>query len=328
MLFRSRTNLARSVAGRVEERPDLVARLLDAAAGDDARRRDIVTGLAAGLRGWRQAKVPEGYAELSSRIAASGDEPTVNELRELDVLFGEGRGIEAVRAVALDGAAAPEARRQAIRTLVASVPEDGATLLQGLLSDRPVIAEALAGLARYDHPDTPEKALAPAGLYAPADRAALVDLLSSRPAWAARLLDAVERGQVRADEISAFHARQIADFGDAALAERLAALWGRVRVSDGEKKELIARWRGELTPEIIAAADPSRGRGIFARDCASCHVLFGEGRKLGPDLTGSNRKNLDYLLENVVDPGASVRSDFRAVAFLLGDGREIGRAHV
>ena len=237
--------------------------------------------------------------------------------------FGEGRGIEAVRAVALDGAAAPEARRQAIRTLVASVPEDGATLLQGLLSDRPVIAEALAGLARYDHPDTPEKALAPAGLYAPADRAALVDLLSSRPAWAARLLDAVERGQVRADEISAFHARQIADFGDAALAERLAALWGRVRVSDGEKKELIARWRGELTPEIIAAADPSRGRGIFARDCASCHVLFGEGRKLGPDLTGSNRKNLDYLLENVVDPGASVGADFRAVAFLLADGRAL-----
>lgn len=318
-----RRNLARSVAGKVEERPELVARLLDAAAGDAARRRDIVTGLADGLRGWRQATAPEGYADLSAKLTAHGDETTVTALRELDVLFGEGRGVEAVRAVVLDGSAPPEARRQAIRTLVASVPEDGATLLQGLLSDRPVIAEALTGLARYDHPDTPEKALGPAGIYAPADRAALVDLLSSRPAWAAKLLDAVERGQVRADEISAFHARQIADFGDATLGERLGALWGQVRVSDGEKKALISRWRGELSPEAIAAADPSHGRGLFVRDCAACHVLFGEGRKLGPDLTGSNRRNLDYLLENVIDPGASVGSDFRAVAFVLADGRAL-----
>ena len=316
-------NLARYVAGKVEERPELVAKLLGTAAGDDARRRDLVTGIADGLRGWRQAKAPEGYAELSAKLAASADEPTVNALRELDVLFGEGRGVEAVRAVVLDGGAAPEARRQAIRTLVASVPEDGAALLQGLLSDRPVIAEALAGLARYDHPETPEKALGPAGIFAPADRAALVDLLASRPAYAAKLLDAVERGQIRADEISAFHARQIADFGDEALAERLAKLWGQVRVSDAEKKELIAKWRGELSPEVLAAADRSRGRGLFARDCASCHVLFGEGRKLGPDLTGSNRKNLDYLLENVVDPGASVGADFRAVSFVLGDGRAV-----
>jgi putative heme-binding domain-containing protein len=52
-------------------------------------------------------------------------------------------------------------------------------------------------------------------------------------------------------------------------------------------------------------------------------VLFGAGRKLGPDLTGSNRRNLDYLLENIVDPSASVGADFRAVTFVLEDGRAI-----
>jgi putative heme-binding domain-containing protein len=197
------------------------------------------------------------------------------------------------------------------------------TLLQGLLGDRPVIAEALAGLARYDHPDTPAKALGSAGIYSPADRSALVDLLASRPAYAAKLLDAVEGGQIRADEISAFHARQIADFGDAALAERLGKLWGQVRVSAADKKELIERWRSELSAEVVAAADRGHGRALFARDCASCHVLFGEGRKLGPDLTGSNRKNIDYLLENVIDPGASVGADFRAVSFVLADGRAV-----
>jgi putative membrane-bound dehydrogenase-like protein len=319
-----RRNLSRMIAGRVDERPDLVAAILETAvAGDDARRRDLVTGLADGLRGWRQAAPPTGYAAMSEKLAASPDEATVQAVRELDVLFGEGRGMEVVRQVALDGSATPEARRQAVRTLVAAVPEDGAVLLHGLLGDRPVIAEALAGLARYDHPDTPAKALGPVGIFAPADRVALVDLLASRPAYAAKLLDAVEAGQIRSEEISAFHARQIADFGDAALAERLGKLWGQVRVSAADKKDLIGRYRGELTDEVVAAADRSHGRALFARDCAGCHVLFGEGRKLGPDLTGSNRKNLDYLLENVIDPGASVGADFRAVSFLLADGRAV-----
>ena len=85
----------------------------------------------------------------------------------------------------------------------------------------------------------------------------------------------------------------------------------------------LAKWKRELTPEAVAAADPRHGRQLFQRDCAGCHVLFGAGRKLGPDLTGSNRRNLDYLLENVIDPGASVGADFRAVSFILEDGRTL-----
>jgi len=257
------------------------------------------------------------------QLAAGSDEPTVQALRELDLLFGEGRGLEEVRRLALDGSAAPESRRQALRALVAGVPADGATFLQGLLADRSVIAEALRGLVRYDDPKTPALALARITLFAPEDRAALVDLLASRPAYAGALLDAVAAGRVRAEEISAFHARQIAEFGDAALIARLESLWGQVRVSPAERQALIARWKHDLTPAVLATADRSHGRVLFQRDCAGCHVLYGVGRKLGPDLTGSNRRNLDYLLENVIDPSASVGADFRAVSFILHDGRAV-----
>jgi putative heme-binding domain-containing protein len=60
---------------------------------------------------------------------------------------------------------------------------------------------------------------------------------------------------------------------------------------------------------------------LFQKNCANCHVLYGVGRKVGPDLTGSNCKNLDYLLENVIDPSASVGADFRAWVVALDDGR-------
>ena len=60
---------------------------------------------------------------------------------------------------------------------------------------------------------------------------------------------------------------------------------------------------------------------MFDRVCASCHKLYGHGGEIGPDLTGSGRDNLDYLLENIVDPSASVSADFRMVVVAMNDGR-------
>jgi putative heme-binding domain-containing protein len=70
-------------------------------------------------------------------------------------------------------------------------------------------------------------------------------------------------------------------------------------------------------------ADAGRGKVLFQRACASCHILFGEGGKIGPDLTGSQRSNLQYLLENIVDPSAQVAENFRMSIVVLADGRVI-----
>lgn len=320
-----RRNCARRLSGEIESLPKIVDSLFVAASHNvnSEACRDTLLGAADGLRGWRQAPAPESWKKVSLAFAGSTDEQTLQAVRELDVLFGEGRGIEQVRLIASDSRASADARRQAIRTLVSTSPEDGATFLQGMLGDRTVISEVLAGLARYDHPDTPSLILQKAGMFTPADRATMIDTLVARPAYAKAMLDAVESGTIAKEEISAFHARQIAECDDEKLSEQLARVWGQVRVSAADRKILVTHWKEKLDAKSLAESDRSNGRAIFAKSCASCHVLFGAGRKLGPDLTGSNRKNLDYLLENVIDPSASVGSDFRAVSIVLQDGRVI-----
>ncbi len=79
----------------------------------------------------------------------------------------------------------------------------------------------------------------------------------------------------------------------------------------------------QLDPPVLARADRSRGRAVFDRVCASCHELYGAGGEIGPDLTGAGRDNLDYLLENLVDPSASVSADFRMVVVAMNDGRTL-----
>jgi putative heme-binding domain-containing protein len=70
-------------------------------------------------------------------------------------------------------------------------------------------------------------------------------------------------------------------------------------------------------------ADLSRGRVVFNRTCLACHRLYDSGGDVGPDLTGSDRANIDYILENVLDPSAAVSRDFTLTILATTDGRLI-----
>ena len=68
-------------------------------------------------------------------------------------------------------------------------------------------------------------------------------------------------------------------------------------------------------------ADASRGRAVYQRTCAACHVMYGEGGKIGPELTGSNRADTDYILLNILDPNFDVPEGYRMVTITSKDGR-------
>ena len=105
-------------------------------------------------------------------------------------------------------------------------------------------------------------------------------------------------------------------------------VWGSIRDTDKTRLAEIQRVR-ELYQAIQSddsKAIESRhkaGQILFTQKCASCHVLYGRGSNVGPDLTGGDRKNLNYLLENIIDPNASVADTYRASKFVLTDGRLI-----
>jgi putative heme-binding domain-containing protein len=136
-------------------------------------------------------------------------------------------------------------------------------------------------------------------------------------AWRAPVKSA-RRARLRRN---AFHARQIRGFEDAKLNEKLAKVWGEFRDSPADKRQSIAQWKAQLDPASVAKGNKNQGRVVFNTACASCHTLYGEGGKVGPDLTGGGRANLDYLLENIVDPSAAVAADFRMSILDLKDGR-------
>jgi cytochrome c oxidase cbb3-type subunit I/II len=94
-----------------------------------------------------------------------------------------------------------------------------------------------------------------------------------------------------------------------------------VRDLSADRTKLLAKYKSICTPEAIADGDAARGRAVFEKTCASCHLLYGSGGKIGPDLTGSNRANLDYILLNSVDPSYDVPDGYKMVLIQTVDGR-------
>ncbi len=113
----------------------------------------------------------------------------------------------------------------------------------------------------------------------------------------------------------------MASFPDETIRRQIETLWPELKSIPEQKQSRIAQLKTLLTREAQPKADPSQGRALFEQACASCHTLFGTGGKIGPDLTGAQRSNLDYLLENIVDPAATVSNDFHMSTVALADGR-------
>jgi putative heme-binding domain-containing protein len=86
-----------------------------------------------------------------------------------------------------------------------------------------------------------------------------------------------------------------------------------------DKVRRIAEVRGYLVEGDKGSA--ARGRPIFKEHCAVCHKLFNEGEAIGPELTGAERGNLDFLLTSLVDPSAMIRKEYQSQTVALTDGR-------
>jgi putative heme-binding domain-containing protein len=148
-------------------------------------------------------------------------------------------------------------------------------------------------------------------------------MLLSRSASADVLLDALAKpnSPIPVKDITASHARQIESLGDTELSKKLREVWGEVAEGDETLRKNIEMWKGRLTSAELAGADLPRGRLLFNQACSNCHTLFGVGAKVGPELTGAQRANLDYLLENILQPSAVVGKDFRLSVVRTTDGR-------
>jgi putative heme-binding domain-containing protein len=195
--------------------------------------------------------------------------------------------------------------------------------LQSLLADQALRSAALAGLALYDDSATPREILSIYPQLSADEKRAALATLASRAPYALQLLSAVAESKIPTTDLSADLVRQLHNLKDAKIDEQVAEVWGQVRATAEDKAKLIASYRELIEQPPAQKPDLLLGRAVFAKTCQQCHVLYGAGATIGPDLTGSNRADLEYLLTNLVDPSALIPKDYQASVIVTADGRII-----
>ena len=297
---------------------EVLARAL-AAERDPQWRALVLEEMERGLADVRGVEVPPGWPEARAALAA---DPALRERALWVSIALDDRGVlDELRVIAADSAQGAKLRRRAIDALARAKDAAAVPLLQGLLGDAAVRAGALEALAGFADPGTAQAILARYATFDAGERQAALSSLASRAVWARELLAGVERGTVARADLGAFVLRSLSSLGDCEVDSMLRSIWGIVRESPADRAERIRTLKEELSDSALARADPRRGREVFDRACAQCHTLFDEGGTLGPELTGSNRADLDYLLSNVVDPSAVVGKDYLATMVWLEGGQ-------
>jgi putative membrane-bound dehydrogenase-like protein len=286
-------------------------------------RLDLLKGGREGIRGRKRMTMPAGWPAVYAKLSKSTDAAIREGAIVLALVFGDPQALADLRAVARNAAARPAERVAALEALIDNHPADLAPVLHELLADPVTRRAALRGLAAYPHPDTPRRVLAVYASLTADEKADAVATLASRKDSALALLHAVEKNAVPRADVSAYAARQMHALGDAALTARLRQVWGEVRDTSPNKQAQMTKYKAMLTPAALKNASPERGRLVYSKTCQQCHKLFGEGGTIGPDLTGSNRTDLDYLLSNVIDPSAEVGRDYRMSVVKTVDGRVV-----
>jgi putative membrane-bound dehydrogenase-like protein len=317
-----RQNVARrAVAADAAAGLEAVVAVLEKA--ETAACADLLIGTHEALRGRKHTVAPAGWNAAFKRLAAENNPDLVEHALVLGLDLDEAVAVNVLRGMVRD-ANAPHRVRQRMLAVLAERHVPG--LLQDLyvLIDDPTFrGQALRALAGYDDRRTPEVILNRYSKLSEAERGDAIATLAARPSWALALLAAMERGTVPRRDMSVAIARQLRGFGDAKINERLEAVWGRIQPTSQTKAPLIVKYKAMLASKQGAPADPPRGRAVFGRACLSCHKLFDAGGDVGPELTGSDRANPDYILENVLDPSAAVNRDYTVTQIATTDGRLI-----
>lgn len=239
----------------------------------------------------------------------------------------DARALAACRALLANESAAVESRARALQAL-ARIGDDRVLAFGREVLDSPesvpeeLLRESLSALGQLEAATVASSVLAALETLPGAVRAQAVDLLCQRSTWAVALLDAVARGDVPRSSINITQLRRLLALRDDEVTRRVTESWGTLRAErDPGRERVIAEVKSLL--ETDGLGNPWTGKAVFERTCAQCHVLFGEGQTVGPDITVNGRESLDLLLSNLLDPNLVIGKDYQARNLLTRDGRAL-----
>jgi putative heme-binding domain-containing protein len=310
-----REHLAEKLAKRYalaggEENLNSCADLL-ALTNDETLRSKFIAGIASAFEGAEMPKLPESLTKALNDYMAkqSGGDLTLalrsgnaDALKNALKLLADAKATNTAR-IAIAKTLAELGKQEAVMPMVAILKSSAApSLKRGMLQ----------AAAKFDDKRLPEALLLGWEGQIAGDKALREDALrvmAGRKEWAQILISFVNEWKVPAKHFTIDIVRQLSLHKDAEIDAAIEKHWKGLLATGPtpEKKKEAERIKAVLKTGL---GDADKGKLQFTARCAVCHSLFGEGGKIGPELTGYDRSNADFWLDNLFTPSLEIREGF------------------
>jgi putative membrane-bound dehydrogenase-like protein len=308
--------LARFIARRSVD-ADAVDAVVAALAMRPPNTMSLLEGMRDGVEGRYDLAAPAKWSSVHDELSRSGG-ALATLARQTSQQFGDAdttlRNVKAVSS----GTVSVDERRKLLQTLALQRRPQLAPLLPALLDDRQLRVDAIRAVAALDNESLGRLLVTRYSTFNDAEKAEAIRTFASRGRYGRILTEALAQGTVPRRDVPPHLARQLRRI----VGPRFADVWGPVDQVSSEERA-YARYRGLLNENALKTANTREGRTVFLRTCGPCHQMYGEGGSIGPDLTGSNRANLEYLLANVLNPNGEVQDAYKMVLVTTRDGRTL-----
>lgn len=279
-----------------------------------------------GLVKGQESGVIKPTTDVSKQLAAwcaSKNDDVKKQAQQLAVLWGDAEATNALLAAAADKNVPNDQRLEAIKTLRKVKTDTVRTGLAKLLAENlsPALTlESIRGAAELGGDMFPPALIALGSSKDPSIRLASLEALSGRKEWTKLMLAAITEKKLGSAEFPASVRRALATNPDKAIRDQAFNALGAWKESTDDVKSLIA---AKKKAAMEGTPDLEQGKLMFQATCAVCHPFHGGGQKVGPDLIGSGRSNLDAILANVIDPNQIIGNGYENMIATTKDGRTL-----
>ncbi|MFT5107950.1 MAG: putative membrane-bound dehydrogenase-like protein [Pseudoalteromonas tetraodonis] len=286
---------------------------------DAETKKNFLTGTLNGLGGGgKKVPAPDNWGAVYARLKT---ESAVADLaQKLAQRFGDNAATAGMLAAVSNQSLDLKKRREAIRGLAAQRNSALEPKLIGLLDEAELRPETIRAIAAFESEALADELLKRYAKLSAEEKRATVETLASRPKSGWKLAQAIKAEKIPRSDIPAYVPRQLRRVVGSGFVE----IWGPIDELPAAKVASLKKYRELLTEGAISKADPRHGKLVFANSCLSCHKMYGEGGEIGPDLTGANRGDLNYVLDNLLDPSAEIPEGYQLNVITTRDGRNYG----
>lgn len=280
------------------------------------RRINFLEGMRNALEGRYDLLPPANWKTVYARLA-SGDKQVAALALAVSQQFGDTEAALKFLATLKNKNAPADQRRQALQAIANRQRKELIAELPLLLNEPAMRIDAIRAIAAYDYEPFGKLLLEKYPKFNSAEKLQAIQTLASRPKYGWLLAQSMKKNEVPKADVPAYTARQLLRVVGSGFME----IWGEPIEQSNVDERAYIKYKKLLTDKSISGANVNKGKEIFIKTCGPCHKMYGEGGDIGPDLTGSNRSNMDYILGNVMDPSGEIQDDYKMVVITTRDGR-------